>query len=321
VRVVVTGGVGFIGFHTCRALLDRGDDVVIVDHFGQGLTPLEWKERNLRDLGNVALVKASITDRDAIDSAFANADAVIHLAGVAGVRASVEDPAKYARVNVEGTTNVLEAARKHGVGRVVMASSSSVYGNDTPLPASEDAPAIAPASPYAASKRAAELVASSLAKDGFTVTALRFFTVYGPRGRPDMAVLRFVEAGVLGKTITLHGDGHTIRDFTHVGDTVRGIFAALERAPAGFRVYNLGPGKPVSLTELLKLVEEIVGRPLVIDRVPEPPGNAEATHADSSRAKRELGWEARISLREGLATVRDWIGGATRGSKGAKAPF
>jgi len=313
VRYVVTGGAGFIGYHMTRALLARGDSVVVVDDLSDALYPRADKERNLRDLraefGAVELYEKCVTDRKAIEPAFAAADRVIHLAGLAGVRPSFKDPARYARVNVEGTATVLELAMAHGVSRVAIASSSSVYGNSTPLPAHEDAPAVVPESPYAASKRSAELVARSigLREPTLACAALRFFTVYGPRQRPEMAITLFTRAVLEGRPITVFGDGSMRRDFTHVSDIVRGSLAALEGCPPGFRPYNLGSSAPVDLTELVRAIGVAAGKVPVVRGAPVPLGDVEATYADRGRAKMELGWEPEIALEKGLESVVEWV--------------
>ena len=212
-RWLVTGGVGFIGYHVTRALLERGDDVSIVDDFSDAPYPRAEKERNERDLRRefptIEIVRACVTDRGAIEPLVRGRDGVLHLAGLAGVRPSFRDPARYSRVNIEGSATVLELAREAGCKRFVFASSSSVYGNSTPLPAREDAPSVEPESPYAASKRSAELVTGAMgriARD-LPITALRFFTVYGPRQRPEMAITLWTRAILAGRPITLFGDG------------------------------------------------------------------------------------------------------------------
>jgi UDP-glucuronate 4-epimerase len=212
-------------------------------------------------------------------------------------------------VNVEGTATVLRLALERGLRRVVFASSSSVYGNSTPLPAREEARADDPASPYAATKRAAELVASALALAApeASVAALRFFTVYGPRQRPEMAITRFCRAALRGDAVPLFGDGSMRRDFTHVDDITRGVLAAADAAPRGFRVYNLGSSSPVDLATLLALIGEVAGRAVPAVATAVPLGDVEATFADTSRARGELGWAPRIPLRDGLRTVMDWL--------------
>ncbi len=312
-RVVVTGGVGFIGYHTCRALLARGDEVVVADDFSDEPYPEADKRRNERHLRaefpRVRIVTACVTDRVAMAPLFEGADLVVHLAGMAGVRPSFLHPARYARVNVEGTVVVQELAAERGIERFAFASSSSVYGNATPLPASEQAAAIAPESPYAASKRSAELMAAAVCRrvPAMRCAALRFFTVYGPRQRPEMAITRFARALLAGKPITMFGDGSMRRDFTHVDDIVRGVLATVEGAPPGFRAYNLGSGAPVDLQTLVRDLGEIVGTRPRIERAAVPLGDVDATFADITRARTELGWEPRIPLREGLKSVVEWV--------------
>jgi UDP-glucuronate 4-epimerase len=313
-RVLVTGGVGFIGYHLTHALLARGDDVIVVDDFSDHPYPRAEKLRNEADLRaafpRVGVVRACVTDRAAMAPLVADARIVLHLAGIAGVRPSFDDPARYARVNVEGTAVVQELAREHGIERFLFASSSSVYGNATPLPAREDAPAVVPESPYAASKRAAELVAASVCRNApaMRCAALRFFTVYGPRQRPEMAITRFMRAAIAGEPVTLFGEGSMRRDFTHVDDIVRGVLAALdvERAP-GFRAYNLGSGAPIDLRTLVEAVAATAGVRVRVETAPVPLGDVDATFADITRAREELAWAPRMSLREGLATVLAWV--------------
>jgi UDP-glucuronate 4-epimerase len=312
-RIVVTGGVGFIGYHVTRALLARGDDVTVADDFSDAPYPAAEKRRNEHDLlaefPTVRVVRGCVTDRAAMAPLFQRAAVVLHLAGLAGVRPSFADPARYARVNVEGTAVMQELARENGVDRFLFASSSSVYGNATPLPAREDAPAVIPESPYAASKRGAELVASalSLRTPSMPCVALRFFTVYGPRQRPEMAITLFTRAVLARKPITVFGDGSMRRDFTHVEDIVRGVLAAVDSAPPGFRAYNLGSSAPIDLGGLVAAIGEAAGVEPQVQNGPVPLGDVDATHADISRAKAELGWEPRIGLRDGLRTVVDWV--------------
>jgi UDP-glucuronate 4-epimerase len=313
VRVVVTGAVGFIGYHVTRALAARGDEVLVVDDFSDAPYPRAEKRRNEADLRRevpgLRVLEACVTDRAALAPLFEGAGAVVHLAGLAGVRPSFEDPARYARVNVEGTAVVHELATAAGAERLVFASSSSVYGNSTPLPAREDAPAVVPESPYGASKRAAELVASAMCRrtPDLRCAALRFFTVYGPRQRPEMAITLFTRAILAGQALRVFGDGSMRRDFTHVDDIVRGVLAALDGAPRGFRAYNLGSGAPIALEELTRAIADAAGAPLRVEHAPVPLGDVDATFADVERARQELGWEPRIPLREGLRTVVDWV--------------
>ncbi|MGA3121117.1 MAG: NAD-dependent epimerase/dehydratase family protein [Polyangiaceae bacterium] len=312
-RFVVTGGVGFIGYHVTRALLARGDEVVVADDFSEAPYPRAYKRRNEADLRaefeQVRVVEACVTDRRAMAAVVDGADGLIHLAGLAGVRPSFAQPARYARVNIEGTAVMQELAREFGVGRFVFASSSSVYGNTTPLPAHEDAAAATPESPYAASKRGAELVASALSilTPSMRCVALRFFTVYGPRQRPEMAIATFTRAAVARQTVTVFGDGSMRRDFTHVDDIVRGVIAAVDRARPGFRVYNLGSGAPVALSTLVEWIGDAAGAAIRVERAPVPLGDVDATFADTARADSELDWKPRIPLRQGLTSVVEWI--------------
>jgi UDP-glucuronate 4-epimerase len=307
--------VGFIGYHVCRALLGRGDSITILDDFSDAPYPTRDKRRNARDLldaaaGRLRIHEGCVTDDALVKELLPGADGVIHLAGLAGVRPSFAAPARYARVNVEGTATVVERSRQAGIARVVFASSSSVYGNSTPLPAHEDAPAVMPESPYAATKRGAELVAAAigLAAPSMACAALRFFTVYGPRQRPEMAITLFTRKLLAGEPITVFGDGSMRRDFTHVDDIVRGVLAALDDAPAGFRAYNLGSGAPVDLQTLVQAIADAAGRtPPSLERAPRPLGDVDATYADVSRAKADLGWSPRIPLRDGLRSVVEWV--------------
>jgi UDP-glucuronate 4-epimerase len=307
---VVTGGVGFIGYHVSRALLDR---VTIVDDFSDAPYHEAHKRRNARDLARefpgVRIVTACVTDRRALAPSFEGASGVIHLAGLAGVRPSIEAPGRYAHVNVTGTCHVLEIARALGIRHVSFASSSSVYGDDTPLPAREDEPAISPRSPYGASKRCAELMAEAIARHApeLTVTALRFFTVYGPRQRPEMAIPLFARAMLAGEPVTVFGDGSMRRDYTHVDDIVRGVLLASDADRPGFRVYNLGSSAPVTLSTLVEAIARATGVTPATVHAPVPAGDVVATYADTSRAEHDLGWKADVPLAEGLAGFVRWV--------------
>lgn len=313
-RWLVTGGVGFIGSHLCRALLGRGDTVCILDDFSDAPYPTVLKRKNEEALRRdfpaaVEVVEGCVTNGELATRLVGSTGGIVHLAGLAGVRPSFADPTRYAKVNVEGSANLLDAAQRAGHERFVLASSSSVYGNATPLPAVEDAAAIVPESPYAASKRSAELVLSAMLRKTprMRCPALRFFTVYGPRQRPEMAITTFLRLILAGKPITMFGDGSMRRDFTHVDDIVRGIIAAMDHAPEGYRPFNLGSGAPVTLTELVAAMGKAAGRAAEVLHEPIPLGDVEATFADIMRAKIELGWEPRVKLEDGLATVVGWI--------------
>jgi len=310
--IIVTGAAGFIGSHAAEALIARGYRVIGVDNFCD-FYDRSWKEMNLRSIAaasggkSLEVEEIDITGGDAIDKLVAQTKpaAILHLAAMAGVRPSIEQPAYYARVNVEGTTHLLQAAVKHGVKKFLFASSSSVYGN-RPVPFREDDAVAEPISPYAATKRAGELLCYTfwhLYK--LPVFCLRFFTVYGPRQRPDLAIHKFTRLISGGEPVPVFGDGSTSRDYTYVDDTVAGIVAALEHCDR-YRIYNLGGAEPVSLTSLLQELETAIGRQAIIDRRPAQPGDVERTCADVARSRDELGYEAQISLSEGLRRFVAW---------------
>ena len=312
-RWLVSGGVGFIGHHLVRSLLTRGDHVRIIDDFSDAPYPSRFKRRNANELvstsKNVEIAEGSVADPSLVTPLMNGVDGVLHLAGLAGVRPSFAEPALYQRVNVEGTAVMLDSAQKAGIELFVLASSSSVYGNATPLPAKEESPAIVPESPYAASKRSAELVTAAMLRKTpkMRCASLRFFTVYGPRQRPEMAISMWLKKILNGDKIMVFGDGSMRRDFTHVDDIVRGVIAAAEKTPAGYRDYNLGSGSPITLTDLVSAMERASGKKPIVDHAPIPLGDVDATFADISRAKAELGWQPQLKIEDGLATVVDWL--------------
>jgi UDP-glucuronate 4-epimerase len=312
-RWLVSGGVGFIGHHLVRSLVARGDHVRIIDDFSDAPYPSRLKRRNANELAssssNVEVNEGSVEDPSLVARLTHGVDGVLHLAGLAGVRPSFAEPARYQRVNVEGTAVMLDAAQKAGTELFVLASSSSVYGNATPLPAKEESPAIVPESPYAASKRSAELVASAMLRKTpkMRCASLRFFTVYGPRQRPEMAISMWLRKILNDQEITVFGDGSMRRDFTHVNDIVRGVIAAAEKTPEGYRDYNLGSGSPITLTDLVAGMQRASGKAPIVKHAPVPLGDVDATFADISRAKAELGWAPEIKIEDGLATVVDWL--------------
>ncbi len=308
-KVLVTGGAGFIGSHLVDALLARGDEVTVLDCFDDAYDP-RLKERNLH--GSAAtVVRADIRDLDAVLPLMQAADGVVHLAARAGVRESLADPLLYESVNVRGTAVVLEAARQSAETRgravpVVFASSSSVYGARGPGRFTEDSGADSPVSPYAATKRCGELLAhAAWAGAAVPVTCLRFFTVYGPRQRPAMAIARFFELAQNGDPLPIFGDGSAIRDFTFVSDAVSAVLASLDQ-PDGFRVLNIGSDAPVRLLDLVAAIGEISGQPLKLAHLPVQNGDVPRTHADISRARAALGWAPQISLQEGLRRYFAW---------------
>jgi UDP-glucuronate 4-epimerase len=318
-RWLVTGGAGFIGFHLCASLLRQGHELVIVDTLSDAPYPRANKVANLealRQLGAYEHIEACVTDRSALDGALCGVSRVVHLAGLAGVRHSFEHPASYMRINVEGTTTLLAACKSANARNVVFASSSSVYGNLTHYPAIETEPCTDLESPYAASKRACELLAGSMLKGApeMFVTALRYFTVYGPRQRPEMAISLFVRNLRRGNSIPIFGDGSMERDFTHVHDAVRATLLASDRqanaihkkALGSLSIYNIGGGTPVSLRALVATLERLTGKAADVRTFTRPRGDVERTYADPTRAERELGFRCAIGLEEGLLSVIDW---------------
>jgi len=309
-RVLITGCAGFIGSHLAQALLRRGDEVVGLDNFDP-YYPRPDKERNLalvREVGDLAFAEGDIRDADLLVRVMAEhrPTAVAHIAALAGVRPSVQTPDRYMDVNVTGTARVLEAARQAGVGRVVFASSSSVYGGDNEVPFSEDQPTASPLSPYAASKIAAEALGHAFHHlYDLPCVCLRFFTVYGPRQRPDLAIHKFTPLILAGQPIPVFGDGTTSRDYTFVEDIVRGIIAALD-SDVDWSVVNLGGHQPVTLNELVAALERALGKEAIIERLPMQPGDMLRTCADVRKAKAVLGWEAQVSLDEGLRRFAEW---------------
>lgn len=309
-RVLVTGGAGFIGSHVVDALLARGDVVTAVDAFSDYLYPAARKRRNLAQASehpNFRLHTADVTDAPGLQRVFREREpeAVIHLAGMAAVGPSVGRAAEYTRVNVLGTINVLDAARDCRARHLLLASSSTVYGDTGGAPFHEDQP-LHPVSPYGASKVAAEAMCESYAAlYDLPVTALRFFNAYGPRVRPDLATFRFVDAVHRGVPIQLRGDGTVQRDYTYIGDTVSGILAALD-TPAGFRVFNLGNEHPVVINDLIRIVERVVGKPAVIERHPALRADAPLTCADNRRARTALGYTPEMQITAGIARLYAW---------------
>jgi len=318
--VLVTGGAGFIGSHVCEALLKRGETVIALDNYNDFYDPA-IKRRNIEAVkstaettsGSLTVVEADIRDTVLLDALFAqlSIDAVVHLAAYAGVRPSIEDPRLYADVNVTGTVNILEAMRRHGVRRHVFASSSSVYGNNRKIPFSENDPVDQAISPYAATKKAGEVICYTYHHlYGINTACLRFFTVYGPRQRPDLAIHKFTRCVEEGKEITLYGDGTTERDYTYIDDIVDGVLKALEWTSDGedrYEIYNLGNSSPVSLALLVSSIEETVGKKARITHLPIPPGDVERTYANVSRAQAVLAYEPKTSLEQGLKAFYRWI--------------
>lgn len=309
-HVAVTGAAGFIGSHLCEALLRSGRRVSGIDAFDTFYSP-SIKRQNvskcMRD-SNFRMIEADIRNQSAMDQVLGDGvDAVIHLAARAGVRPSIEQPLLYQDVNVNGTCVLLEAARKRGIKKFVFASSSSVYGNNKKVPFSESDNVDFPISPYAASKKAGELLCHTYHHlFGIDVSCLRFFTVYGPRQRPDLAIHKFARLIEAGEPVPIFGDGSMRRDYTYIDDIVAGVMAALERC-SGYRIYNLGNAHPVGLSELVAALEAALGKKALIKRLPPQPGDVEQTYADVELAHRELGYTPATPFNEGLAKFVTWL--------------
>jgi len=309
-KVLVTGAAGFIGSHVAEALLERGVEVVALDNFNDYYAPArKWAnvESALSHPG-YRLVEGDVRDEPLLDDLFEGADfdKVCHIAAMAGVRTSIERPGLYEAVNVRGTLNVLEQCRRHDVGTFVFASSSSVYGADNPVPFREDAVVTHPISPYAATKVAKEALAYTYHHlYGINCTGLRFFTVYGPRGRPDMAPYLFTKWIAAGHPVRQFGDGSSRRDYTFISDIVSGVVAALE-ASLPYELINLGRGETISLSDFIHLVEEVVGREAVIIQEPTKPGDVPITHADVTKARKLLGYDPQVPVREGMERFWAW---------------
>jgi len=312
VNFLVTGGAGFIGSHVCERLLHSGHAVWAFDDLNDFYDP-RFKRRNLRDLQSLAkpfaFVHGDVTDRAALDEVFAGVkfDQIVHLAARAGVRPSLEQPALYQRVNVEGTVNVLEAARRRGVKKITIASSSSVYGVNSKVPFAESDPIFSAISPYAASKLACEALGHVYHHVyGLDVVLLRLFTVYGPRQRPDLAIRKFTTLMAEGKPIPVFGDGSAARDHTFVSDILDGIMACTERE-FGYEVFNLGESQTVTLNRLIGLLEDALGKKAVIERLPVQPGDVPVTYADISKARAKLGYNPRVGIEQGIPLFVDWF--------------
>lgn len=313
-KVLVTGGAGFIGSHLCERLLHEGHQVWALDDLNPFYDPA-IKRANLAAIQSLNLpfsfLQGDITDRAAVDKVFGDVqfDQVVHLAARAGVRPSLLEPALYQRVNVEGTVNVLEAARKRGVKKVTIASSSSVYGVNAKVPFSEKDPIFQPISPYAASKLACEALGHSYHHVyGMDIAMLRFFTVYGPRQRPDLAIHKFGRLILEGRPIPVYGDGSTRRDYTYVADTLEGIMACT-RKEFGFEVFNLGECQTVPLSLLIELLEKSLGVQARIERFPLQPGDVPITFADISKAEKMLGYHPKVKIESGIPLFVKWLKG------------
>ncbi len=310
-KIVVTGGAGFIGSHLVEALLQKGEDVCVVDDFNDFYDPSLKRENVVPFVQNprFTLYETDIRDREAITKIIQDEapDVICHLAARAGVRPSVSDPHLYEEVNCLGTLNIMEAVKKRGVENLVFASSSSVYGLNSKVPFSEDDPITAPASPYAATKRAGELMLHTYAHVyGVPITCLRFFTVYGERGRPDMAVAKFTRLVWEGRKVPVYGDGTQKRDFTYIGDILKGLVRSVY-TPFRYEIINLGGSHPVELKRLVAIIEEKLGRKADTEYLPAVKGDVPQTFASVERAKRLLGYSPQVGLEEGVERYVKWF--------------
>lgn len=307
-KVLVTGGAGFIGSHLILALLDKGHEVVCVDNLNEYYDP-ELKKKRLKQFEDKIIFEhVDISDEEAISGVFEKYkfDKIAHLAAQAGVRYSLTHPQVYTKSNYLGTSFIYELAVKHGVKDIVFASTSSTYGESEKMPFKEDEPADRPMSMYAATKRGCEILGASYAHiHGLNITCLRFFTVYGPFGRPDMALFKFTENILAGLPIDVYNNGDMKRDFTYVSDIVLGFVSALEK-PLGFEIINLGYGDPVNLMKFIELIEQELGKKALINFMPMQPGDVPATYADISKAKELLGFSPKVRVEEGVPNFIRW---------------
>lgn len=311
-KVLITGAAGFIGSHLCERLLADGCTVIGIDNFDDFYDP-QIKRRNISGClknRNFQLIEADIRDSTAMDEAVGDGvEIIVHLAARAGVRPSIAQPLLYADVNINGTMVLLQAAAKHKVAKFIFGSSSSIYGNSEKVPFSEDDNVDFPISPYAATKKAGELICHTYHHlYGIAITCLRFFTVYGPRQRPDLAIHKFAKLIEQGKPIPVYGDGTMMRDFTYIDDIIDGTVAAMRKC-AGFEIYNLGESKPITVNDLVTEIEKALGKKAVKEYVPAQPGDVERTYADVSKAVRELGYNPSTTIQAGLAKFVAWLRG------------
>lgn len=320
-RVLVTGAAGFIGSSVSQALIARGDEVLGVDNFNEFYDPAV-KEENIREVlksaesgpGSFKLYRADLVHDAVLDDIFSDdatrPDTICHLAAWAGVRPSIQRPMIYQSTNVEGTLRLLELCREHGVKGFAFASSSSVYGARKEVPFRETDNVDDPISPYAATKKSGELLGYTYAHlHGIQFVGLRFFTVYGPRQRPEMAIHLFAQRILDGQTIRMHGDGTSSRDYTFIDDIVTGVLASIDRAHStpGYRIYNLGNSATTTLAGLIEQIETACGKKAVIEQVGDQPGDVPRTFADISRAKAELGYDPQTPVSEGVPKFVAWL--------------
>ncbi len=309
-KTLVTGAAGFIGSHLCERLLTDGWVVVGIDNFDDFYDP-RIKRRNIKGClrnRNFQLIEADIRDSAAMDKTVSNGvEIIVHLAARAGVRPSIEKPLLYADVNINGTATLLEVAGKNKIDKFIFGSSSSVYGNNKKIPFSEDDNVDFPISPYAATKKAGELLCHTYHHlYGISITSLRFFTVYGPRQRPDLAIHKFARLIEQDKPIPVYGDGTMIRDFTYIDDIIDGTVSAIDKR-SGFNIYNLGESRPISVNDLIAEIEKALGKKAIKEYLPPQPGDVERTFADVTKAVRDLGYKPNTTIQAGLVKFVQWL--------------
>ena len=310
-KILVTGGAGFIGSHLSETFLKQGQEVICLDSFNDYYNP-EIKRNNtalLQEQSNYTLIEGDILNLDLLRQIFADYkfDIVVHLAARAGVRPSIQEPLLYQQVNVEGTTNLLEMAKEFRTQKFIFGSSSSVYGENEKVPFSENDPVDHPISPYASTKKACELICYTYHHlYDIPTTCLRFFTVYGPRQRPDMAIHKFTRAIDAGEQITMYGDGNSRRDYTYITDIVEGICKSIDYC-SDYHIYNLGESKTIELRELIQLISKCLGQEAKIQKLAMQPGDVPITFADITKAKNEISYYPEVNIEQGIAKFVDWF--------------
>lgn len=309
--ILVTGGAGFIGSHLCQDLLNRDKKVIIIDNFNDFYDP-QIKRKNINKMEKLIVEEGDIRDIEFLDDVFGrnNIKMVVHLAAMAGVRPSIADPILYSDVNIKGTVNILEMCKKHNIGKFIFASSSSVYGNNDKVPFSEGDNVDFPISPYAATKKYGELLCHVYHKlYDIDIACLRFFTVYGPRQRPDLAIHKFTKLIFNDKEISVYGDGSTERDYTYIDDIVDGIVKSIEwlnKGNGNYEIFNLGEFNTVTLEYLIETLEKTIGKKIEIKRLPIQPGDVKRTYADIDKSRKILGYNPSIDFEEGIRKFVNW---------------
>ena len=308
---LITGGAGFIGSSLTERLLDDNNKIFVIDNFND-YYDVNLKEKNIQQFlanKNYKLYRGDICDRNLVKEIFRqnHIDVVVHIAARAGVRPSLEDPLEYVRSNIEGTINILENMKEFSCKKIVFASSSSVYGNCTAEKFSEDLKVTEPISPYAATKSACEQFLYTYSKlYGINAVCLRFFTVYGPKQRPDLAIRKFIELIEQDKSIPVYGDGSTMRDYTYIEDILNGICAAIEYDKTPYEIINLGGGSPVTLSQMIRTIEKVLNKQAKIERLPMQPGDVNKTVSDISKAQKLLNYKPKTTFEEGIKKFVEW---------------